>query len=50
LPIPPNPEALEVLAKLPDGFDEEAAAEARQLAFDIRAGLITGPLMLDMAE
>jgi hypothetical protein len=45
----PNPEALDILARLLDGFDDEAAAEARQLASDMRAGLITGPLTLGMA-
>ena len=34
-----DPERLERLANLLDGFDDQAAAEARQQAQDIRDGL-----------
>ena len=41
-----DPDKLEKLALLLDGFDDEAAAKARQMASDIRKGLITSPEVL----
>lgn len=38
-----DPDKLDRLAVLLDGDDDEAAAEARQKAKDIRAGLLTAP-------
>lgn len=35
-----DPLKLEKLAKFLDGFDDEAAAEARQMASDLRNGII----------
>ena len=42
-----TPEKLERLAELLDGLDDEAAAEARQKAQDLRNKLIVGPEDLD---
>lgn len=41
-----DPDKLEKLAAFLDGVDDEAAAEARQMASDIRKGLITSPEIL----
>lgn len=35
-----NPDKLDILARYLDGFDDEAAAEARQLASDLRKGIV----------
>jgi len=35
-----DPDRLEHLARFLDGFDDEAAAEARRLASDMRSGVI----------
>jgi hypothetical protein len=36
-----DPDELERLAEALDGFDDDAAAEARQMAMEIRNGLVT---------
>lgn len=42
-----DPDKLDRLALLLDGDDDAAAAEARQKAKDIRAGLLTAPDLED---
>jgi hypothetical protein len=45
-----GPEHLEVLAKFLDGFDDNAAAEARRMAEGIRRGLLSCVVTIDGKE